>query len=246
MNDAEYDKMRDLEDHYWWFVGRRRTALALLDQQLPTPNRPDVLDLGCGTGAVAQALDPTHTVTGLDMSEKALDYCRARGLTRLVQGDAMALPFPDASFDAVIALDVFEHLPDDEASFRECLRVLRPGGVLVLSVPAFRFLWGPHDVALHHFRRYTRSQVGERLTRNGFTIEKLTYAVFLLFPFVVLSRLADKFRHGPAQARLPIVAPNINRILTAVQAREGQILLRRNLPWGSSVVCAARKPESRA
>jgi SAM-dependent methyltransferase len=242
VNDAEYDKMRDLEDHYWWFVGRRRTALALLDQQLPTPNRPDVLDLGCGTGAVAQALDLTHTVTGLDMSEKALDYCRARGLTRLVQGDAMALPFPDASFDAVIALDVFEHLPDDEASFRECLRVLRPGGVLVLSVPAFRFLWGPHDVALHHFRRYTRSQVGERLTRNGFTIEKLTYAVFLLFPFVVLSRLADKFRRGPAQARLPIVAPNINRILTAVQAREGQILLRRNLPWGSSVVCAARKP----
>ncbi len=102
MNDAEYDKMRDLEDHYWWFVGRRRTALALLDQQLPTPNRPDVLDLGCGTGAVAQALDPTHTVTGLDMSEKALDYCRARGLTRLVQGDAMALPFPDASFQATL------------------------------------------------------------------------------------------------------------------------------------------------
>ena len=239
MNIAEYAKMRQAEDHYWWFVSRRRLALALLDRF--APQSADVLEVGSGTGALLTELQETKRAIGLDFSPLAIGYCRERGLTNLLVGNAERLPFRDTSFDAVVSLDTLEHVPDHESAVAGIARSLRPGGVLVLNVPAFRWLWGPHDVALMHHRRYTKSQVRDLLSSHGLRLEKLSYSVFLLFPFVVLLRFLDKFKWGPPKVSLPRVSTPTNRFLVKLQDMEARWILAGSLPWGSSVIAVAKK-----
>jgi SAM-dependent methyltransferase len=239
MNVDEYAKMRQAEDHYWWFVSRRRLALALLDRFAPSAK--DVLDVGSGTGALLTELQGTRWAAGLDFSPVAVQFCLERNLTNLMVGNAERLPLRCGSLDAVVSLDTLEHVPDDDAAVAGIARALRPGGVLVLNVPAFRWLWGPHDVALMHQRRYTRGEVAALLRRHGLRLEKLSYSVFLLFPVVVLIRILDKFKRGPAKVSLPKVSGGFNRFLVKLQDMEARWIAAGSLPWGSSVVAVARK-----
>lgn len=243
MQTEEYARLFEHEDRYWWFVGRRRLALRLLEAALAQGSR--VLDLGCGTGAVLAEVSQRYEASGLDRSELALAFSAKRGLRRLVLGDGSCLPFAAGVFDGIVALDIFEHIEDDRTAFAEAFRVLSPGGALVLSVPAFRWLWGPHDVALMHQRRYRLRQVVCELESAGFVVEHSSYSVFLLFPAVMLVRLRDKLRRGPAKVDLPPVPDWLNRLLIRVQDWEGRWCVRRRLPWGSSVVAVARKPRVR-
>lgn len=208
----------------------------------PSSLPPRILDLGCGTGVIATELAKWSDVVGLDFSDKALAYCQSRGVGDLVQANGEALPLQSATVDGVLALDIFEHIENDEAAFRESFRVLRPGGILVLSVPAFKALWGPHDVALMHFRRYRRSDVERRLKDVGFRIERASYSVFFLFPVVVLVRILEKMKRGEAKASLPATPGWLNRALIKLQDYEASLIARFPLPWGSSVIAVARKP----
>lgn len=243
MQTEEYARLFEHEDRYWWFVGRRRLALRLLADAIPDGST--VLDLGCGTGAVLSEITRRYRAIGLDRSDLALAFSAKRGLRRLVLGDGSLLPFASMSFDGIVALDIFEHIEDDRTAFSEAFRVLAPGGALVLSVPAFRWLWGPHDVALMHQRRYRKHEVVEALRRAGFVVERASYSVFWLFPAVVLVRLRDKLRRGPAKVDLPAVSDWSNRALIRLQDWEGRWTARHDLPWGSSVVAVARKPRVR-
>lgn len=238
MNPEEYQRMFTLEDHYWWFVGRRNLALQLLRRSLPGKR---VLDLGCGTGAVLKELEGWAEPVGADFSELALQFARGKVGAGLVLADGTTLPFSAASFDACVALDVFEHIEDDRAAMAECARVLRPGGVLVLSVPAYKSLFGPHDKALHHFRRYRRSEVRARLREAGLEPVKLSYGVFFLFPLVVLTRWLDKLRPNHTEAKLPKVPGWLNKALIGLCGLESKLIQATSLPWGSSVVAVARK-----
>lgn len=239
MKTEEYARLYQLEDQYWWFVARRRTALKLMRERCKPA--PRILDLGCGTGAVLDELNQVGEAWGLDLSPHALGYCAQRGLQRLVMADAERVPFRDESFDAVVALDALEHVPDHESALAEVRRVLRPGGLFVLNVPAFRWLWGPHDVALMHQRRYRRHEVKRLLEDHGFEIEVLSYGVFLLFPVVMAIRALNKLDRRPAQVTLPRVSPAVNRLLVRLQEFEARWMDRGSLPWGSSVVAVARR-----
>ena len=238
--------MFELEDHYWWFVGRRELALNLLEQNVDAAHGFPLLDIGCGTGAVLKEAKKLSRPVGADFTDLALRKCRQRDLNDLVLADATSLPFENDSFQAVVGLDIFEHVEDDRRAIAEAFRVLKPGGVLVLSVPAFRALWGPHDIALHHFRRYRLSEMDAILRENGFEIAQISYAVFWLFPLVLISRVVEKLRKGPAHASLPTVPDWMNKLLITLLAFEGKLLWRRSIPrypWGSSVVAVGRKPK---
>ena len=241
MNPDEYTRMFEMEDRYWWFVARRRIALKLLARYLNAGSGV-LLDVGCGTGVVLKELERTGEPVGLDMSDLALAYCQKRGLGRLVRGDATALPMRSESCRAIVGLDVFEHIERDDLAFAEAFRRLSPGGILVLSVPAFQSLWGPHDIALMHFRRYTRPMLRKRLEEAGFQLERLTYSVFLLFPAVVVVRFFEKRKKGEAKASLVALPRWANTLLIGIQSLEAALISLLNLPWGSSLIAVARKP----
>lgn len=241
MNPDEYSKMYTLEDRYWWFVGRRHLALKLL-RQYTSAECPLTMDIGCGTGAVLKELVKWARPVGLDMSPLALGFCRDRNLRNLILANGEKLPLTSESLDAIIGLDIFEHIPDDAAAFSECFRVLNPGGTLVLSVPAFKSLWGPHDIALMHMRRYRRAEISQRLKAAGFEVQRCGYSIFFLFPVVVVFRFFEKMKRGPAQAQLVPVPDWMNRALVGLQALEAAWIGKMDLPWGSSVVAVARKP----
>lgn len=232
--------MRAVEDHYWWFVSRRRLARLLLRQHGKLTGR--LLDLGAGTGALLSELQPDYEAFGLDCAEESLKFCRQRGLNRLVLAFGEDLPFAGCSFDAIVALDTLEHIGPDSQALQAIRMALKPGGIVVINVPAYRWLWGPHDVALHHHRRYTRREIRNKAETAGLQVERISYSVFLLFPVVVLIRLIDKFRRKDAKVRLPEVSGPFNRFLVGLQDFESRMMLIGGLPWGSSVVAVLRRP----
>src|SRR5437016_10746769 len=191
MQAHTYAIMREVEDRHWWYVGRRRIIASWVESICRElgPRRPRILDVGCGTGANLQMLANFGVAEGVDVSTEALDFCRARGLSKVKHGAAEALPYEDASFDLVTGLDVVEHLDDDIAGLAEMRRVLRPGGRALLFVPAFMFLWGVQDDISHHRRRYTIPGLSERLGEAGLKVERASYANITFFLPILFGRL---------------------------------------------------------
>src|SRR3990170_5193646 len=147
------------EDSWWWGVGRRTLIASLWKRYGNGNGRPSFLEIGCGAGGLLKELSTVGTAYGLDVEAEAMKYCRERGLDALCLGDAAALPYRDNSFDAVVCVDVLEHLDDDGAALADIFRVCKPGGRLLATVPAFQFLWSRRDEQLHHKRRYTLGEI---------------------------------------------------------------------------------------
>ncbi len=258
MNPEEYGRMHELETRYWWFVGRRLLIARLLEGALPRAGKNlNLVDVGCGTGAnlpmLRHAAGENGAVFGFDFSPLALQWAKQQtDLTNLSlsQGDAMRMPLRDNCADCVTMLDVLEHLPDDKCALSEVERILKPGGVLVLSVPAYQHLWSAHDEALHHFRRYERAGLGAVLRGAGLHIEKLSFAMSLMPPiawfwrkFVLPfgpNRPKNASRHSQG-AVLPSVPDWANEMLARYVETEGKIIARRPIRFGTSLVAVARK-----
>ena len=247
MNHEEYERMYRFEDTYWWFVARRRLIVSLLDASYARDGGQCLLDIGCGTGAMLDMLAPFGAVVGADFAPQALEFCRTRGDYPLTRADVRRLPFAEASFDAVTAMDVIEHIDDDKAASAEIFRVLRPGGRLFVTVPAYQFLWSEHDEALHHYRRYTAPHLKDVFQRVGFQVTRLSYTVSSLFPPIAAYRFASlvlpKRRvGGEKKANLVQVSESVNAALLALCDWETRLVQHTSLPFGVTVVCVAEKP----
>lgn len=243
MRYEELEKMYRLEDRYWWFVGRRRLVRALLRRYAPAAAR--VLDVGCGTGGTMDALAGCGEVFGADISNAALALCRERGHALLIQSRAEGLACRDACFDATTCCDILEHLEDDAAGFAEIARVLGPGGSAIITVPAYQWLWSEHDEALSHKRRYGKRELRGRIEAAGLRIRKLTYAVSLVFPMVLLIRLAGRLRVrklGAPHTQLMSLPGWLNALLTLLGDIEVWVISRFGFPFGASLVAVVERP----
>ena len=247
MERHTYAIMYEVDGSHWWFAGRRRILesfvreiVAALDLQ---GRAPRILDVGCGTGANLEMLAQFGDAEGVDVSEDALAFCRARGLTRVTHGAAERLPYADDSFDLVTALDVVEHLDDDASGLCEMRRVLRRNGRALLFVPAFMWLWGVQDDVSHHRRRYTLPQLKARVREAGFEIERATYANLTFFAPILAGRLLMRATGARPASENNINVPALNGVLGHIFGAERFWLRRLNFPFGVSAVCVARRVE---
>lgn len=252
MQAHTYSIMREVEDRHWWFVGRRKIIESFLERIRRNLNRErelggvqlsplNLLDVGCGTGANLELLARFGEAEGVDVSSEALNFCRARGLTGLKQGEAENLPYDDASFDLVTGLDVVEHLDDDAAGLQEMRRVLRRGGYALLFVPAFMFLWGVQDEVSHHRRRYTLRELKRKVREAGLTVERATYANMTFFLPILFGRLLMRLTGLRPASENNINVGALNGLLGCVLGTESWWLRKMNLPFGVSIICVARR-----
>ncbi|MBX7184185.1 MAG: methyltransferase domain-containing protein [Vicinamibacteria bacterium] len=242
MNPEEYRVMADLEGVQWWYVGMRRIARALLTPLLPAPGAGRrILDAGCGTGWNLQELSVFGDTYGVDLSPLAVITTRRRG-GRVAQGNLLGLPYASSSFDVVTSFDVLYHawVVDDAQAVRELARVLKPGGLMLVKVPALRILWGAHDEAVHSRHRYTRGELERLLESTGLKLVRSTYANSLLFPVLLTRRFLDRAlnRHGSDVSLLP---PLLEKLFGGLLSVEASLLGAMNLPIGASVFAVARK-----
>lgn len=241
--DAEtYAAEAEIEETHWWFVGRRR-LFAREISRLKIAKSAAVLDVGTSTGSNLRLLADLGfaRADGLEVSEDAIRYCRAKGFTRLCCGDVCDLPFAGASFDLVLATDILEHVEDDRRAIGEIARVLRPGGHALITVPAFPSLWGLQDRVARHRRRYRMGQLRERLLAGGFAIDHAYHMNFLLFaPIWAARRLIDLFGIE-LESENSINSPLLNRLLGAIFAVDNAIAPRLRPPFGVSILATVRK-----
>lgn len=203
-----------------------------------------ILDAGCGTGGLMRRLERTHPEwqwTGVDLEPLACELARARvSQSQIAQASVTALPFAPASFDAVVSADVLYHLDDDGAALREAARVLRAGGLLVVNVPAHRWLWSYHDVAVHGRRRYVRPELVRKIEAAGLSVRRCTHWNAVLLPVVLARRkLLPAPAGGSDVQRYPTA---IERTCSVAMAFERALLRGVSLPFGSSILATAVKP----
>jgi SAM-dependent methyltransferase len=249
MQIEEYQKLAEVEDRMWYFRalhGHMERALISAERARAGTGPFRILDAGCGTGGLIRRLGqrhPTWEWKAVDLEPVACGLARARtgANVEVREASVTALPFEGEAFDAVISADVIYHVEDDAAALREFSRVLRPGGSLVVNVPAYRWLWSYHDEAVHAERRYGRAELKGKLAAAGFAVGRTTYWNTLPFPLgVVRRKLLPAPRSGSDVHLFP--AP-LEAIFNAAMRMEAVWLARfGGLPFGSSVLAVAQKP----
>ena len=245
MNSSEHQKLYELETTYWWHVGRRTIVAMLIGRAAINrgSTTKQILDVGCGTGENIKLLSQFGQVYGIDSAAHAIEFCRKRGLENARIGKAERLPYPSSRFDLVTMLDLLEHLEEDMPALTEAFRVLKPEGCLLISVPAYRALWSEHDLALGHKRRYSRRELRHQVEKAGFKVNKLSFAITILFLPILLFRLSQKvLTKGRVPQTSYIILPNwLNKLFVGLLKLEARFLNHINLPWGVSLVCVAKK-----
>lgn len=230
------------DSSYWWYRARADLLEVVLSRQVRPATR--VLDIGSADGPSVEWLRRKVDHVPFDLDPRGL---RRGG----VCGSALALPFASASFDAVAAFDVIEHCAPEQQALSEIVRVLRPGGRLLVAVPAYAWAWSSHDDLNGHLRRYTRVRLRSVVEDAGLRLDRATYVFAGTFPFFAAERLVrrarERLRPPPALGDgevppLPVVHPAVERVLLGLSRAEARLLASHDLPFGSSVVAAATKP----
>jgi 2-polyprenyl-3-methyl-5-hydroxy-6-metoxy-1,4-benzoquinol methylase len=247
MDASLYDELYRVEQSHWWFRARRHIVWSLVQRYVEagTNRRLRVCELGCGTGGNLAAIAAEHDVVGIECSPHALEYARQSLGSRVRFGSLPhEIELPTNSFDVVLMTDVLEHIENDAASAIAALKLVRLGGIVVATVPAYQWLFSPRDAHHHHFRRYGKQQFGELWKGSHAYVELLSHYNTALFPAAAAVRLASKFswrRNEPGDITIPPEA--INEQLTRLMQCEANLLGRVPMPFGLSLVAVVRKRE---
>jgi ubiquinone/menaquinone biosynthesis C-methylase UbiE len=244
LDEHYFDVMATQAQDHWWYRARRALVADLLAGEVATG--ATVIDVGCGTGDNLAALDAVagRTVVGVELSEYAVRHAPrgAGGGVRAGVARAEHLPFPAACADLVTSMDVIEHL-DDDAALAEYRRVVRPGGRVLLTVPAYQWLWSDHDTWAAHRRRYSRRTLVAAVARSGLRPRRVTYFnSFLVPPAAVLRRTPARRLVKGEQDEVGASSPAVDRVMTGLAGLERRWAGRRSVPFGLSIACLADRP----
>jgi SAM-dependent methyltransferase len=243
------------EDYHWWFASRTRALIAIMDHLLPKTADFRLLDVGCGAGNMIHHLSHYGQVKGIEIDPRPVKMAHQRGYD-VDQFDAtQPMPFGDNCFDAVTALDVIEHNQDDLAILADSYRVLKPGGYMIITVPALMWLWSHNDDINAHVRRYTAAELKQKLAQTGFRVKRVTYNNFFVFPLAASLILLRRFAKAKPelashhldeeeyQVEMEPASPPVNTLLTWVGQIEAALIARLNLPIGTSLIAVGQKPD---
>lgn len=247
MDESLLEHFNSIEETHWWWVGRRQLLKQLLEKIHPKK----VLDIGCGTGETLtfiRFLYPKAELYGIDTSDVAIKFAKKRGHHNIVKASALKLPYPANTFDAVLFLDVLEHIKSDEAALTESKRVLKPGGLVIITAPALQFIWSKHDTMQDHVRRYTRSRIRYLSKSVGLNIKFLSYFNFFLSPPIIIIRLLSNLNPFSGLSEydngmnFEIAKKSfLNNLLANLFSLEIKLLKYFNYPIGISVGAALEK-----
>ncbi len=241
MQPNEYETMFRVEGTHWWYGALHRLIFQALEAEFPDWREKEILDVGCGTGAILKQLGNPEKNVGIDLAPEAISFCRQRGLDNVRQGDIGALPFADASFDAAICSSVLYHqwVGDIPGAVCELHRVLRPGGALLVNVPAFPFLHSAHDDAVMTARRFRKPEIRQLLLKQNFKIRRLTYWTTFLFPLAVAARTLGGSKMG-RDFELKKTSLS-NRLFGRIMTIELKLLKTISFPFGVALFAVAKK-----
>jgi SAM-dependent methyltransferase len=241
--DRDYElQTHQAEDRHWWYRGRR-SVLERVVADLRLPARARILDAGCGSGRNMVEFARHGTVTGIELSPTSAGLARERDAGEVVEGSVLEMPFDADAFDLAASLDVIEHLQDDLQALRELRRVVAPGGALLLTVPAYQWLWSGHDEINHHHRRYTRRSLQRTGEEAGWRQVRTTYFNSLLLPAAILLRVLDRFSRKTTESSLDLWVPPepLNRLLELPLTLEAAMIGRGGrIPAGLSLLAVFR------
>jgi len=236
--------MLEMDEYHWWYRGRRLILTAEL-RQLPLPAGAQLLDAGCGSGRTLLELQRYGSVSGIELSSQAAELARARGDFDVRIGRLEELPWDPQTFDLVTCMDVIEHTPDDRATLRELRRVCKPGGWLLLTVPAYQSLWSVHDEVNYHYRRYVRAMLRSAAGGAGWEVRRMTSFNTLLLAPAAAVRIAQRWRapvvNGDYSSELKIGPAWLNNLLERPMRWEASWLGKgHTLPAGLSLLALLR------
>jgi SAM-dependent methyltransferase len=241
--DRDYElQTHQAEDRHWWYRGRR-TVLDGVIADLGLPGAARILDAGCGSGRNMVELSRYGAVTGIELSDASVAVARERGAGEVISGSLLEMPFAEGSFDFAVTLDVIEHLEDDLGALRELRRTVVPGGALLVTVPAYQWLWSGHDEINHHHRRYTRGSLQKVAEQAGWRQERTTYFNSLLLPVAILLRVLDRVNTKTTESSLDLWVPPepLNWLLERPLAIEAAMIRRGGrIPAGLSLLAVFR------